>query len=106
MLDITEQLTAEQERDLKTVSNVKDKNEKLSWARQQKKIEDMVANMQPLEDRILALNLERQTHLDKILELRRQMIKTCIHPRNSLVHNVSHILCKFCNAKLSIPRSK
>lgn len=95
-----------QERDLKNVANIKDKNEKLSWTRRQKKIEVMVEEMQPIEDKIMALMTERQEVLDKIQELRRSMIKECIHPKNSLVHKDTHIECKFCNAKLSIPRER
>lgn len=95
-----------QERDLKNVANIKDKNEKLSWTRRQKKIEEMVVEMQPIEDQILALTNQRQEVLDKIQALRKQMIKECIHPKNSLVHKETYIECKFCNAKLSIPREK
>lgn len=95
-----------QERDLKNVANIKDKNEKLSWTRRQKKIEEMVVEMQPIEDQILALTAQRQEVLDKIQVLRKQMVKECIHPKNSLVHKETYIECKFCNAKLSIPREK
>lgn len=95
-----------QERDLKNVANIKDKNEKLSWTRRQKKIEEMVVEMQPIEDQILALTAQRQEVLDKIQALRKQMVKECIHPKNSLVHKETYIECKFCNAKLSIPREK
>lgn len=95
-----------QERDLKNVANIKDKNEKLSWTRRQKKIEEMVIEMQPIEDQILALTAQRQEVLDKIQALRKQMVKECIHPKNSLVHKETYIECKFCNAKLSIPREK
>ncbi len=99
-------LTDQQERDLKNVANIKDKNEKLSWSRRQKRMEEMVAEMQPLDDEFMALIARRQVQLDKIAELRRQMIKECIHPKNSLVHKTTHIECKFCNAKLSIPKEK
>jgi hypothetical protein len=95
-----------QERDLKNVANIKDKNEKLSWTRRQKKIEEMVIEMQPIEDQILVLTTQRQEVLDKIQVLRKQMVKECIHPKNSLVHKETYIECKFCNAKLSIPREK
>jgi hypothetical protein len=95
-----------QERDLKNVANIKDKNEKLSWTRRQKKIEEMVTEMQPISDQILELMAQRQEIIDKIQTLRKQMVKECIHPKNSLVHKQTYIECKFCNAKLSIPREK
>lgn len=94
------------ERDLKNVANFVDKNQKLSWTRRQKKIEQVVEEMQPLEEQIMALQYERQIILDKITELRNSMVKECIHPKNSLVHNTTYISCKFCNAKLSIPKER
>ena len=94
------------ERDIKNVANIKDKNEKLSWTRRKKKIEAMVEAMRPIEDKIMALQNERQEHLDRIQDLRRQMVKECIHPKDLLVHKTTYIECKFCNAKLSIPKEK
>jgi hypothetical protein len=94
------------ERDLKNVAGIKDKNEKLSWTRRQKKIEEMVDEMQPIVEKILELTATRQEYLDKIQVLRKQMVKECIHPKNSLVHKGTFIECKFCNAKLSIPRER
>lgn len=94
------------ERDLKNVANIKDKNEKLSWTRRQKKVEEMVEEMRPIEDQILALTAQRQDVLEKIQVIRKQMVKECIHPKNSLVHKGTYIECKFCNAKLSIPRER
>lgn len=94
------------ERDIKNVANIKDKNEKLSWTRRQKKVEEMVEEMRPIEDQILALTAQRQEVLEKIQVIRKQMVKECIHPKNSLVHKGTYIECKFCNAKLSIPRER
>lgn len=96
--------TEKMERDFKIVANIKDKNEKLAWNRRQKKIEGMVEEMQPIEDKIRELQAEQQVHLDKIYNLRKSMVKECIHPRNLLVHRGTFITCKFCNANLSIPK--
>lgn len=106
IVELTPEEKAQQDRDFKNVVNVKDKNEKLSWTRRQKKMELMVEEMQPLDEGIIKLQADRQVYLDKILELRKQMVKECIHPRNSLVHKVSFIECKFCSAKLSIPKER
>ncbi len=95
-----------QERDLKNVANIKDKNEKLSWTRRKRKIEMMVEEMRPIEEQIIELQNQRQEHLDKIQELRKMMVKECIHPKDLLVHKTTYIECKFCNAKLSIPKEK
>lgn len=99
-------VSEKQEKDLKNVSSIPDKNEKLSWTRRQKRIEQMVEDLTPIVDEILALTAKRNEVLDKIQEIRKQMVKECIHPKNSLVHNGNNITCKFCNAKLSIPRER
>ena len=101
-------LTDEQkERDLKAVTNIKDKNEKLSWTRRQKSLEKVIEEeINPLSEQIMILENQRRELYDKVMAARQQMVKECIHPKNSLVHMDDHILCKFCDRKLSIPRTK
>lgn len=101
-------LTDEQkERDIKAVTNTKDKNEKLSWTRRQKSMEKIIEeDINPLSEKIMELESARLVLYDKIMAAREQMVKECIHPKGSLLHMDTHILCKFCNRKLSIPRTK
>ncbi len=104
-VDLSDKLSNEQiEKDLKAVANVKSKNEKLSWSRKQKKIEEMVEELAPLDAELSRIQLARQERLDAIYALRHQMVKECIHPKNSLVHKDNFISCKFCNSRLSIPK--
>lgn len=95
---------AEAEADLKAVSNFKTKNEKLAFNRRQKKIEDLVQELEPLNDSLMKIQADRQKIIDVITELRQQLIKECVHPKNSLIHKDTFIECKFCNAKISIPK--
>lgn len=97
---------SQQERELKIASNIKDKNEKLSWTRRQRKIESMVEELEPLNEQLVELLAKRQEMLDKITALRKQMVKECVHPKDNLVHMGTYIKCKFCNSNLSIPRIK
>ncbi|WAX21718.1 hypothetical protein [Stenotrophomonas phage RAS14] len=103
-----EVLTEEQkEKDFKAIYAIKDKNEKLSWTRRQKNLEELIATeINPLAEQILALQMQQQDLIDKAMEAREKMVKECIHPKGSLVHFNTHILCKFCNRKLSRPKTK
>lgn len=87
------------------VAGVRDKNEKLSWTRKFKNLESKVADeLSPIEEQIAALLVKKNRLLDEIQEVRTELVKECVHPTSYLVHMGNHIQCKFCNAKLSIPR--
>jgi small-conductance mechanosensitive channel len=97
-------LTEIQKKQLEAVSNHRNKNEKLSFNRKIKKLEELVEAVKPLEEEILKLFLQKQPLMDEISELRNEMVKECIHPLNYLIHKGDHILCKFCDAKISLPK--
>lgn len=97
----------QKEKDFKAIYGIKDKNEKLSWTRRQKNLEELIeTEINPLAEEIIALQLKQQDLIDKVMEAREKMVKECIHPKGSLVHMGTHILCKFCNRKLSRPKTK
>lgn len=91
------------ENQLTSVGKQKTKNEKLAWQRKLKKMEGLIAELEPLQEAILAIMDKKQPILDDITLLRNEMIKECVHPRDYLIHKGSHIECKFCSARLSIP---
>lgn len=80
------------------------KNEKLAWKRRVKKMMGLIAEVGLVEERILALVLEKQPTLDEIAVLRAEMTKECIHPKDHLVHLGTCLMCKFCDKRISIPR--
>lgn len=82
------------------------KNEKLKWNRLHDKMQKYLDKIKPIEEEILDLQSKRAPILDDIEYLRTEMVDTCIHPKELLIHNGDHILCKFCNKKLSIPLKK
>ena len=87
------------------VAGVRDKNEKLSWTRKLKNLETKVTDeLGPIEEQIAVLLTKKNKLLDEIQEVRSELVKECVHPTNYLVHMGNYIQCKFCNAKLSIPR--
>lgn len=100
MMHITEEkITA----DIHKIATHRDKNERLSWKRKKDKIELLVKELEPIEDEILALIEDKKAPLlNKIIELRAEMIKECIHPKDQLVHYGNYVVCKFCEAKITV----
>jgi len=84
------------------VSRVADKNHKLSWRRKRDKMVKLIAELQPLEDEMLAISMKKQPIMDKVHELREEMIKDCIHPKDQLVLWEGRVQCKFCGCYLTI----
>jgi hypothetical protein len=88
--------------DINKISTHRDKNERLSWKRKKDKIEAMVKELEPIEDEILALIEKRKPFIEQIEELRAEMIKECVHPKDQLVHYGTHVVCKFCDARITV----
>ncbi len=98
--------TEKEENDLKYVTKLFDKNDKLAWNRKKIKMEVLIEQLKPFEERILAIILERQPLMDEIVELRKIMVNECVHPIECLLHKETFIHCKFCDARLAINRYK
>jgi DNA-binding protein H-NS len=93
------------EEDLKVIHKNTDKNEKLAWVRKRKRLEEVVQKeLQPIEDQIIDLINKKQPVIQEINDLRKVMIKDCVHPEDYLVHHGAHIECKFCDRKIYINR--
>lgn len=92
--------------DLKFITKQFNKNDKLAWARKKTKMDELIEQLKPFEEKMLALIQERQPIMDNIAELRRLMINDCVHPPEFLVHKETFVHCKFCDAKLVINRYK
>jgi len=89
--------------DLNRISTYRDKNERLSWKRKKDKLEDLVKQLEPIEDKILKIMAdEKYPLLDKINLLRAEMVRECVHPKELLVHHGDHVECKFCQAKIAV----
>jgi uncharacterized coiled-coil protein SlyX len=96
--------TMEQEQHLIHISTKVTKSDKMSWDRKYRNMQKLVDKLTPIETQLLDLNEKRRVLGDQVETLRQVMVHECIHPANQLVHNEDHIVCKFCNRKLSIPK--
>jgi hypothetical protein len=95
---------AEERRILEFVANVAPRGEKTSWNRKMDNMVKLLAQLTPIEERILQImREEKQPIIDQITQLRTTMVQECVHPYDQLVLKEDHILCKFCNRRMSIP---
>lgn len=97
-------LTEEQvKKDIDTIAGNSKNDAKLAWRRKKKKLEEVLEELKPYEDKILALYEERVPIMDKMEKIRQAMVVECIHPKDQLVHKGTHVECKFCD-KIIKPR--
>ena len=89
---------------LESVANKSNRSEKTSWNRKMDNMITLISKLRPLEDQILEIEQQKLPILDQVQELRQIMVKECIHPFDHLVYFNNHILCKFCNRNLSVPK--
>lgn len=75
-----------------------------SWDSEVKVLETLVEKANELSDNLLLLREAQLLKIEEIMQLREVMVKDCIHPADHLVHFGTHIRCKFCETKLSIPK--
>lgn len=94
---------AQAQLELEEIAKIADKNQRLSWRRKRKRMDDLLEKIKPIEEKILALIMEKQPIMDEVEDVRQKMVKECIHPKEDLVHYGTHLHCKFCNRKLSRP---
>lgn len=89
-------------RQMESVANAANRSEKVSWERKMNNMMSCLEKLTPIEDQILDLMASKLPIIDKISEIRSDMVFQCIHPMEQLSHNGDHIECKFCNRKFSL----
>lgn len=91
--------------DIMAVHMFKDKNERLAWKRKYDKMQEVFVRLEEVEDKILEIiKNEKLPISNEIEEMRIELSRTCVHPKEFLVHKETHIECKFCGNKISIPK--
>ena len=86
-----------------TISNSANRGEKTSWNRKMDKMVNVLSRLRPIEQKILDITKDEKIPIqDEIQKLREIMVRECVHPYEYLVQRDDHILCKFCERKLSI----
>lgn len=79
------------------------RGEKVSWDRKMDNMVSILAKLRPLEEQIIELMAQKQPILDEISELRREMVRDCVHPYTHLaVQQNGSINCKFCNRSFTV----
>jgi GTP1/Obg family GTP-binding protein len=91
------------DKQLDAISKHADKNERLAWIRKMKKLQELVTTLEPFEQQIFEIIMKKQPIVDEINDIRNELVKVCIHPKDSLAHLDTHAICKFCNRKISLP---
>ena len=87
-------------REVDAASRFADKNQRLSWKRKLKRMEELVERIKPFEEEILDVIKRQQPLMDEINALREQMVHECVHPSEHVVHKGTHMECKFCKRRL------
>lgn len=105
--------TVEQAADRKAreeISNHATRSEKVSWERQYGNLQKVLeTKLQPLENQILDLVVEKNKIYDEMVVLRDELIRDCIHPFEHVAHQVTLdgeatgiYICHFCNKKVAL----
>lgn len=92
-----------QRRIFESISNFANRSDKTAWERKIEKLQQLLEELQPLEQQILDLTVKKYPIMDKITTVRKKMLENCIHPFDNLVLYDTHVHCKFCDTKISIP---
>lgn len=96
-------MTTVTKQQLERIANHATRSEKTSWKRKRDNIDKLIAELSPIEEQILDLMAKKVPLLDKIAILRSEMVESCVHPIDQLIAHEDHIVCKFCNKRMSIP---
>jgi len=94
---------AKQRRILESVANNADRSEKTSWNRKMKNMVSLLTELRPIEDQIIELTAQKHEVFDRIQVLRNVMVQECVHPFEQLVLKDTHVECKFCSRRISLP---
>lgn len=82
---------------LETVADNATRSEKVSWDRKMDNMVSLLAKLKPIEEQILDLMSAKTPIVDEIADLRKEMVRDCVHPFTHLVHKGDNMAeCKFC----------
>ena len=81
---------------LEKIADSATRSEKVAWDRKMDNMVSLIAKLRPIEDQMLELMAQKQPILDSIANLRREMVRDCVHPYTHLVDKGTHQECKFC----------
>lgn len=87
-----------------SVANHANRSEKTSWNRKMDNMIKLIAKLRPIEEKILdIIKEEKNPIMDDINEVRKAMIKECVHPYEYLVEEDDGATkCRFCEKRIGI----
>ena len=89
-------------KDMEKIANNAVRGDKTSFSRKLKNMDRLIKKLQPVERQIIALMAKKMPIIDSVTTLRAEMVDTCVHPMEYLIHKGDHIECKFCLRKIQI----
>lgn len=92
-------------RTLEAIADNATRGEKVSWDRKMDNMVSILATLQPIEDQILELMAKKLPILDDISDLRKEMVRDCVHPYHLLAvdpNGSGTVSCKFCNKTFTV----
>lgn len=92
---------AEVRRVLEVIADNATRSEKVSWDRKMDNMVSLIAKLRPIEEQILDLMALKTPIIDEISDLRRDMVRECVHPYTHLLHKGDVVECKFCSKRFS-----
>lgn len=94
---------AEERRTHEIIADAATRSEKVSWDRKMDNMVTLIAKLRPIEDQILDLMAQKMPVIDEIAELRREMVRDCVHPYTMLANQGDGTtLCKFCHKRFTV----
>lgn len=85
------------------IANAANRSEKTSWNRKMDNMVKLIAQLRPIEEKIVGLEAQKYPIMDDVTKLRDLMKNECVHPYEYIELKTDHAICKFCDRKLSIP---
>lgn len=93
---------ADSRRRLEAIADAATRSEKVSWDRKMNNMVTLLSKIRPIEDQILDLMSQKMPLMDEVAELRREMVKDCVHPYTHLVVRADDsVECKFCSKRFN-----
>lgn len=87
---------------IEKVIKLSDRSDRTSWKRKQKNIQKLIESVNVIEEEMQTMQASKQPLLDQILEIRNEMVDTCIHPEEFLVVHEGNVKCKFCEKVIRV----
>lgn len=89
------------------IANKPERSEKVSWNRKMDNLVRLMAQLEPIEQKLLEIiSNEKLPLMDQVQELRETMVNECVHPFEYLATTAAgEVECKFCYKILAMAQN-